>query len=194
MHSDKLGKFYTILQDNRQLLKLCGIITSVALFLCGYLQNLIINGSILLYLSYNSFKVLSAYHNHPTETEIIVLLLKKWILFACLMIFEYMASVILKFSFVNLVYNICKLFFLVLLLQNSDHLTTIYDLVGQGFRAYEDKLDYCMTMAEDQAKQFRINHHQEIDQYNVYSYMNLVTSYLPWWRNEENSGLKKKSE
>lgn len=192
MQSDKLGQLYSIFQDNKQIIKLGGIVTSIALFLCGYLQNLVINGSILLYLSYSSFKVLGAFHNHPTEIEILVLLLKKWILFACLMIFENMAGYLLKIPFIGLGYNIGKILFLMLLLQNSEHLTTVYDLVGQGFKTYEDKLDHYIDFAETQAQQFRIDHHKEINQYNIYGYFNSVVQYLPWV--QQDKSLQKKME
>ena len=186
MDKSKLGQIFSIIEDNKQIIKLAGIITSIGLFLGGYLQNIIINGSIMLYLSYSSFKVLGALNDHPIERDLMVLLIKKWILFTCLMIVEHLTGFILHFPVIGLGYNISKLFFLVLLLQNSEHLTIVYDIVGQGFAVYEEQLDKYIELAEDQAKQFRIDNQTNIDQYNLYSWMNSLGGYIPWLSNSYN--------
>ena len=153
-----LGKVYSILQDNRDTVKLFLTALCITLFLSGHIQNILINTCIFGYLGFNTIKFLkkSTPENQSTLIPLMIDLLKHWTCFSVLIVTEYFASSVFSFLFMSIFYNAIKVVGLIMLLRNSQNLLTIYDLcIVPLFNRYEQYIERAFEFLEIQSNNFR---------------------------------------
>jgi len=169
-----LGKVYSILQDNRNTVKLFLTALCITLFFSGYIQNILINTCIFGYLGFNTIKFLkkSTPENQSTLIPLMIDLLKQWTCFSVLIVTEYFASSIFSFLFMSIFYNAIKVVGLIMLLQNSQNLLTIYNFgIVPLFNRYEQYIEQVFKFLESKSDNFReVSNTKEVN-YSVYTYV-----------------------
>jgi len=177
-----IGKAYSILNDNRNTIKLFLTALCITLFFSGYIQNILINTCIFGYLAFHTMKFLigsSEEHNKEknkqSEQEQIKLmtnLLKYWTSFSALIVAEYFLSLIFSFVFMSIFYNAIKVVGLIMLLQNSKNLLLIWSVcLVPLFNQYEQLMEQAFGFLEDQSKVFRETSNTKEVNYSVYTYI-----------------------
>ena len=143
-----LGQVYTYLNANNNALKVTGCLFAVVLFLSGYIQHLLINTCIFGYLVFCTMKFLKNADNLENCDEMIELL-KYWTCFSVLIIVEYFFSLVFGGLLMTFLYSVLKVVGLVLLLQDNQLLTIIYDVVlCPVYDKHEQQMEKLFTMLE----------------------------------------------
>ena len=143
------SKLYTILKDNQGTVKIAGFAVMCTLMLSGYIQTLLINTLILSYLSYKTFKNIN---QPPTHTN----LLKYWVCFSMLSVFEVGLSYIFSTFMMSVIYNAIKIGGFVLMLQNNETILIAYDgVIVPLFSKYETYIDSWFSTLETKAQQYK---------------------------------------
>lgn len=168
-----LDKLFLILSDNSDNITLLTSLLVVACVLLGVSSTVLINIYFLVQISHTTVKVLSG---EQQSTEQHVFLLKQWVVFASVMVLEYLLSILSGNIPSTLIYNMIKTGVLFTFLREDNRVIEFYDQVlTPSYLNYQVTLQKIAGIVFSQAEQYR---NTKSDDQN-YDMLSKIKSYMP---------------
>jgi hypothetical protein len=184
-----IGKLFTLLQENKQYVKILFFTTFSLLMISGFMKHYFVNLCILGYLSYRSLEFMKNNHvdsSQPVDMSLITMgatLLQNWTTFSVLIIFEYLLSFVLQIFIISFFYDVIKIFGLAMFFQSDNNVTFIHHIMIEPLYVYHEiYIKQMTTLLEDLANEFRKRASHQENAYNLVTYirpyLNPMMSYL----------------